>query len=139
VTLLSSLRVLGIEFAASQTTYVLLERSKEGIILVNQSDRLSLGGTRSCDALRAYQSAVQTLLNDTAPDLIAIKDKPEKGGMRAGAAALKMEGILLANATCAVTFVSGARINKCTAADGALHAYRLPAFKAAHVALADGK
>lgn len=133
------MKVLGIEFAASQTTYVLLERSNDGTIVVKQSDRMFLGGTRSCEALRAYQSAVLTLLNDTAPDVIAIKDKPERGGMQAGAAALKMEGILLANVTCKVEFVSGVRVKKCSVTETSLHAYFQPALKTAHVVLEDAK
>jgi hypothetical protein len=128
--------VLGVEFAGSQTTYVLLEQVGDAVS-IKSNGRASLGATRSCPALRAFQSAVQTLLNDTAPDLIAIKDKPENGAMQAGAAALKMEGILLASTTCAVTFISGARINKCTATEDTLFAYYQTAFKAARAAIAD--
>lgn len=107
------MRALGIEFASSQMTYVLVERAADGQLSAVGANRLSLGDTRSSEVLRAFQSAVQTLFNDMAPDLVAIKEKPEKGTMQAGAAALKMEGIVLANASCQVKFVSGARINKC--------------------------
>lgn len=51
--------------------------------------------------------------------------------MQAGAASLKMEAILLANAPCAVAFVSGARINQTDAEDLSLYAYLQPALKAA--------
>jgi len=130
--------VLGVEFAASQTTYVLLEQTSNSISIKGKG-RVSLGATRSSDALRAYQSAVQTLLNDAAPDLMAIKEKPEHGAMQAGAAALKMEGILLANTTCRVTFVSGARINKCETDGEKLFAYYQAAFKAALAAIKDAQ
>jgi hypothetical protein len=129
------MRVLGIEFAASQATYVLLMQAEDGQIVVSGSNRISLSDTRSCEALRTFQMAVQTLLNDTVPDLIAIKEKPEKGSMRAGAAALKMEGIVLANARCSAKFISGARINKCSASAQDLNNYYQPAYKAAFVAL----
>ena len=132
-----NMKVLGIEFASSQMTYVLVERAANGQRSITGSNRLSLGDTRSRDALRAFQSAVQTLFNDTAPDLVAIKEKPEKGNLQAGAAALKMEGIVLANAPCATEFVSGARINKCDDTAGSLRAYHQPAFKAAVVVLTD--
>jgi hypothetical protein len=56
--------------------------------------------------------------------------------MRAGAAALKMEGIILANSPCSVDFVSGARINACAVSDESLHAYLQPSLKAAHAAFA---
>jgi hypothetical protein len=131
------MKALGIEFASSHMNYVLLERDHHGEFVVVGANRLSLGDTRSCDALRAFHCAVQTLLNDSAPELIAIKDKPEKGAMQAGAAALKMEGIVLANAPCETRFVSGARINKCDAPKTFLKAYHHPAFKAAACALAD--
>jgi len=118
-------------------TYVLVERATDGQLTAVGANRLSLGDTRSSEVLRAFQSAVQTLFNDMAPDLVAIKEKPEKGTMQAGAAALKMEGIVLANASCRVKFVSGARINKCDNAASSLNAYHQPAFKAAASALAD--
>ncbi len=127
------MRVLGIEFAGSNMNYVLLEKAEEGLNLV-QSNRLALGETRSRDALIAFQRAVQTTFNATAPTLIAIKEKPEKGAMQARAAALKMEGIVLANAPCATEFVSGNRINKCEDT-ASIHRYLEPAFKAAAVAL----
>lgn len=86
--------------------------------------------------LRAFQDAVRTLYSSTNPDAIAIKAKPESGQMRAGAAALKMEGIALANAPCAVTFVFGAKINGCTAHDDSLPKYMWPAYKTAVVTMA---
>jgi hypothetical protein len=61
----------------------------------------------------------------------------EKGTMQAGAAALKMEGIVLASISCPAKFVSGARINKCSQAATSLHAYHQLAFKAAVSALSE--
>jgi len=133
----NTMKVPGIEFASSQMNYVLIERDANGGLAITSANRLSLGDTRSSDALRAFQSAVQTLFTSSAPDFIGIKDKPEKGAMRAGAAALKMEGIVLANAPCEARFISGARINKCDDSMPSLKAYHLPAFKAAFCALAD--
>lgn len=115
--------------------YVLIEAT-DGAPLIKGSNRLSLGNTRCRDALAAFQDAVRTTFNATSPDIIAIKAKPEKGGMRAGAAALKMEGIVLANAPCATEFVSGAQINRCGASQNSLHNYLDPAFKTAAVVLA---
>jgi hypothetical protein len=127
------MRVLGIEFAGSNMNYVLLEKTHDGFNLL-QSNCLAVGETRSRDALIAFQSAVKTTFNATAPTLIAIKEKPEKGGMQAGSAALKMEGVVLANAPCPVEFVSGSRINKCDRT-ASIHKYLQPAFKAAAVLL----
>lgn len=114
--------------------YVLLDKAEDGFVVM-QANRLALAETRSRDALIAFQRAVQTTFNTTLPDHIAIKEKPEKGSMRAGAAAMKMEGIVLANAPCPTHFVSGARINKCAAADTALAGYFQPALKAGFVVL----
>jgi hypothetical protein len=130
------MRVMGIEFDAKKTHYVLIELKGDGSIAVSQANRLVLGETRSRDALIAFHNAVSTLFNSTKPELIGIKAKPEAGQLRAGAAALKMEGIVLVASPCTVDFVSGARINSCTAADASLHAYLQPALKTAHAALA---
>lgn len=123
------MKILGIEFESKKLNFVLIE-ANENEIEVIQSNRLELTDTRSIEALRAFQAAVSAMFNSVNPDLIGIKDKPENGQMRAGAAALKMEGIVLANAPCDVDFVSGTRINKCSNCEG-LKAYLQPAFKAA--------
>lgn len=127
---------MGVEFSASTMHYVVIELAEGNDIGVLQANKLVLGDSRSRDALVAFQSAVSALLKIVSPNLIGIKAKPESGQMRAGAASLKMEGILLANSPCEVDFVSGARINACTVSDDTLRAYSQPALKAAHAALA---
>lgn len=123
------MNVLGVEFESKRLNYVLLVCDGDDCKIA-QSNRLELTDTRSRESLRSFQNAVSTLFNGTKPDIIGVKDKPESGAMRAGAAALKMEGILLAAAPCDVDFVSGKRINACANGDG-LKAYHQPAFKAA--------
>lgn len=130
------MKVMGVEFAGSNLNFVVIQLNDKGEGSVLQSNRLVLGNTRSRDSLVSFQNAVSTLFNTASPDLIGIKAKPEAGAMMAGAAALKMEGIVLANSPCEVDFVSGARINKCSVEDSTLFAYRQPALKAAHAALA---
>lgn len=125
------MKVIGIEFAASDMNYVVVKSDAGGNITVEATNRLRLADTRSPDALRAFQQAVGTLLSDSSPDRIAIKAKPEKGSMAAGPAALKMEALVLAALSCDVQFVSGARINKCADPEKPLKAYHVPAFKAA--------
>lgn len=95
------MNILGVEFEAKKLNYVLLVCDGDEVNIA-QCNRLELSETRSRDSLRAFQNAVTTMLNGTQPDIIAIKDKPESGQMRAGSAALKMEGILLASAPCDV-------------------------------------
>jgi hypothetical protein len=130
------MKVMGVEFSASNLNYVVIELDDKNDVKVVQCNRLVLGDTRSRDSLVSFQNAVSTLFNAAAPSLIGIKAKPEAGAMMAGAAALKMEGIVLANSPCEVDFVSGARINKCAVEDPKLFAYLQPALKAAHAALA---
>jgi hypothetical protein len=130
------MKVMGIEFAGSTMFYVLVELDGKNEVLVLQKNKLVLGETRARDSLVAFQAAVSTLFNSASPDLIGIKAKPEAGAMKAGAAALKMEGIVLANSPCEVDFVSGARINKITSHDEKLFAYLQPALKAARAAIA---
>jgi hypothetical protein len=131
------MKIIGIEFAASDMNYVVLNRDECANISVASANRLSLGGTRSPEALRTFQQAFQTIVKDVSPSLIAIKAKPEKGSMMAGPAALKMEALVLANVSCEVRFISGARINKCSPPDASLNAYHLPAYKAAVSSLDD--
>jgi hypothetical protein len=126
------MRILGIDFASSNMNYVGISYDGETQIVVTSS-RMILGGTRERDALVAFQDATKTLLNDFAPDYIAIKAKPESGQMRSGSAALKMEGIVLANAPCPVEFVSGQKINIIEDEDKSLYGYLQPALKAAIV------
>jgi len=129
------MRVIGIEFSASNLHYVLIELQENNSIKVLQSNKLVLGETRSREALVAFQNAVSALFNSTQPKLIGIKAKPESGRLQAGAAALKMEGIVVANSPCSVDFVSGARVNDCAVKDETLHSYLQPALKTAHSAL----
>lgn len=117
--------------------YVVLGCNADGKLVVLAANRLSLGDTRSPEALRAFQQAFQTLVKDVSPVRIAIKAKPEKGAMKAGPAALKMEALVLAAAPCEARFISGARINKCGAPETPLNAYHLPAYKAATCACKD--
>ncbi|MGK2915948.1 MAG: DUF3010 family protein [Porticoccaceae bacterium] len=128
------MKVLGIEFASNQLTYALIEGTPEKYT-VAQNNRLVLTGTRSRDALVAFQDAVITLYNACSPDAISIKEKPESGQMQSGAAALKMEGIAIANSPCDVEFVSGAKINACNEEASDIPKYYSPAFKAAFVTL----
>lgn len=130
--------IIGIEFASRHMNYVVMTGNRSADLRLSTADRLSLDGTRSCDALRAFQTAVQTVFKDVTPTLLAIKHKPEKGALQAGAAALKMEAVVLANAPCEARFISGSRINKCaTAPASPINAYHLPAFKAAICAADD--
>lgn len=123
------MNILGVEFEAKKLNYVLLVCDGDEFEIA-QSNRLELSETRSRASLRAFQTAVIAMLNGTQPNVIAIKDKPESGQMRAGAAALKMESILLASATCDVEFVSGKRIKDCEPGAG-IRAYHQNAYKAA--------
>ena len=113
---------------------MVLERQGEKTS-IKAANRLSLSDTRSRAVLVAFQSVVVTTLNDAAPERIAIKAKPENGRMRAGAAALKMEGIVLANAHCDVQFISGARVNRVETIENGLYAYLQDALKTALAAL----
>lgn len=134
-----AMKVIGIEFAASDMNYVIVETRAAGKIAVQATNRLTLADTRSPNALRAFQQAVRTLLSDSSPDRVAIKAKPEKGAMAAGPAALKMEALVLTALSCDVQFISGARINRCADPEKPLKAYHVPAFKAAACACNDDK
>jgi precorrin-6B methylase 2 len=90
-----SMKIMGVELNASDLCYVLLNVTSDAHEVL-AANRLRLADTRSRSALSAFQSALLTTMNDGAPDLIAVKTKPESGRLRAGSAALKMEALLLA-------------------------------------------
>jgi hypothetical protein len=128
------MKALGIEFSSNKLIYVLVETS-DGDLSVLSSNKLELADTRDRDALVAFQTALRAVFNTTAPDVIGIKAKPEKGQMSAGAVALKMEGISLACSPCPVHFLSGAKINACEAPEDGMKKYQIPALKSAILAL----
>ena len=128
------MKALGIEFSSNKLIYVLVETS-DGDLSVLSSNKVELADTRDRDALVAFQTALRAVFNTTAPDVIGIKAKPEKGQMSAGAAALKMEGISLACSPCPVHFLSGAKINACEAPGDGMKKYQIPALKSAILAL----
>jgi hypothetical protein len=127
------MKILGIEFASSEMMYVAIEGERDAYSVVSAS-RMTLGGTRDRDSLASFQDAAKTLLNEIDPDLLAIKEKPERGKMQGGAASLKMEAIVIANTSCPVDFVSGRRVNEIEDGGETVYAYLRPALKAALVA-----
>ena len=128
------MKALGIEFSSNKLIYVLVEMS-DGDLSVMSSNKLELADTRDRDALISFQTALKAVFNATAPDVIGIKAKPEKGRMSAGAAALKMEGISIACSPCPIHFLSGAKINACKAPEDGIKKYQIPALKSAILAL----
>lgn len=126
------MKSLGIELSGSELIYVFLDVDEDTVLLA--SNKLQLTQTRNREALIAFQTALRAVLNELAPETIGIKEKPEKGRLSAGAAAIKMEGIILASSPCVVHFISGAKINSCKSTVDSLKKYQQPACKAAIVA-----
>jgi hypothetical protein len=100
------------------------------------SGRIVLTATRDVDAIRRFAVALQDVLAEIAPTKIAIREKPETGRIRAGAASLKMEAIILSLASVPVAFIGGSAINKCQESHPRLKEVDVPAFKAAVCAAA---
>lgn len=125
------MKSLGIELSSSELIYVFLEVSDSLKVLA--TNKLELTDTRDRDALIAFQTALRAVYNELSPEIIGIKEKPEKGRLSAGAPALKMEGIAVASSPCPVYFVSGAKVNGCNAESDELKKYQSTAFKVAVV------
>ncbi len=128
------MKIIGLEFDSKKMNYVVLQKTVDGYEIIN-ANRVILPETRERGALKAFQDAIKTLYRSEQPDFIGIKSKPETGRLRAGAAAMKMEGIVLANAPCDVDFVSGKRVNQSDVSDNSLFGYLQPALKTAHAVL----
>ncbi|HIJ78919.1 MAG: DUF3010 family protein [Desulfobulbaceae bacterium] len=129
------MKALGIEFSSNKLIYLLVEKHAGGLSVL-ASGKLELAATRDRDAIVAFQTALIAVYKATAPEVIGMKAKPEKGQMSAGAAALKMEAISLACSPCPVHFLSGAKINGCEAPEEGMKKYQIPALKSAILALA---
>lgn len=128
------MKVLGIDFDANKASFVLVSGTHEEAG-IEHKERLQLGETRSQADMAAFRDSVRRILELCAPDAISIRAKPENGQMRAGAAALKMEAIVLAESTAPLEFVSSVKASKQADRDG-LFAYLQPAYKAAMARLA---
>ncbi len=128
---------LGFEFEGSVLRWVEVHRSGN-VNSVEATGRIKLGATRDRAELQAFGNTVRHLFNNVDPAVIGIKEKPEgKGRMTAGSAALKMEALLLYFAPVDPVFITGAKINKCTASDPKIKegGPDEPAYKAAICAL----
>jgi hypothetical protein len=126
------MKSLGIEFVSSNMNYVLIQDVADEVSILDHG-KICLDRTRDKDSLVSFQNAIKSLLNDSSPDIIGIKQKPESGRLAAGAAALKMEGIFIANANCEINFISGQKINQLQEEQSSLYNYLQPAFKAAYI------
>ena len=95
------------------------------------SGRIVLTATRDVDAMKRFAAALQDVLAEIGPTKIAIREKPETGRIRAGAASLKMEAIILNLALVPVEFIGVSMINKCVETNPRLKEVDIPAFRAA--------
>jgi len=128
------MKVLGIDFDANKACFVLVTKSGEDIS-AGLRERIQLAETRSRAAMAEFRDNVRRIIAEADPDKLSIRSKPENGQMRAGAAALKMEAVILAESPCEVDFVSSVKVGKQADQDG-LFSYLQPAYKAACVSLA---
>ncbi|MCV9964141.1 DUF3010 family protein [Pararhizobium sp. BT-229] len=124
------MKILGIELDSNRLCYVLASGSSPEDVTVIGSGKLQIGETREANDIRKFADEVADLVKSLAPDRIAVKAKPESGQMRAGAAALKMEAILIAQTACDVYFLSPQRL-KPIEDKAELFAYLQGAWKAA--------
>lgn len=104
------MQILGIELDSNRLCYVLVSGNSSSDAVLQGSGKLQIGETREADDVRKFAAQVADLVAGLSPDRIAIKAKPESGQMRAGAAALKMEAILIAKSACDVYFLSPQRL-----------------------------
>ncbi len=128
------MKIIGLEFDSKKMNYVVLQTTEDGYEIID-ANRVILSETRERGALIAFQDAIKAVYDSIQPDFIGIKSKPETGRLRAGAASMKMEGIVLANSPCDVDFVSGKRVNQSDASDKNYFSYLQPALKTAHAVL----
>lgn len=105
------MRYLGVEFQSDQTVWVSIFVDG-GEVSNFETGFIKIGGTKSADDMKQYAADLKQLFADYPATKIAIKDKPETGRMRAGAAAMKMEGVFLLTAPYEVKFLSPKAVAK---------------------------
>lgn len=131
------MKVVGVDFDASKALFVVVEGDAAGDCAVVETRRMQLDDTRSASAMKAVRDEIRDFLSAQAADAISIRAKPENGQMRAGAAALKMEALVMAESGGAdLSFVSSVKAGKLPDAPG-LFAYFQTAYKAAAARLAE--
>ena len=124
------MKILGIELDSNRLCYVLVSGETHDAAAVIGNGKLQIGESREAADVRKFAAEVADLVKTLGPDRIAVKAKPESGQMRAGAAALKMEAILIAQTSCDVYFLSPQRL-KPIEDNADLFAYLQGAWKAA--------
>jgi hypothetical protein len=130
------LPVIGIDIAASELRYVILEVA-DGVPTCVASNKLTLAGTRDVGGIKAFQAALAAVLNEANATILAIKNTPERGQRRVGAAVLKMEALLLAQSQCAVRFITIQKLSAQALHDFGIPGYYNDAVRAALVVLPD--
>lgn len=131
------MKIIGVDFDATKALFVVVEGAAEGAPTVLDTKKLQLADTRSAEALKSVRAEIADFLEKHSADAISIRSKPENGQMRAGAAALKMEALVLAESgRSEASFVSSVKTSKMSDAPG-LYAYFQTAFKAAAARLSE--
>jgi hypothetical protein len=131
------MKVVGVDFDANKVLFVVVEGGPEGEPSIVDTKRFQLDDTRDADAMKKVRDEIRGLLAAHADACLSIRSKPENGQMRAGAAALKMEALVLAESGSAeVSFVSSVKAGKMPEAPG-LFAYLQTAYKAASARLVE--
>lgn len=97
---------------------------------VASSGKIALSSEREASDLKSFYLTLGTVMNDSAPDVIAMKQKPHKGAMAAGPSAIKMEALVLLCSTCKIVFVSPPRLQKVEIPNDVVFGYQHDALRA---------
>lgn len=124
------MKVMGVTLDGSRLGFVVINKDSSGAVNIVGTGKVDLKSTREADDLKAFRSTLSEVLAGASPSAIAVKAKPEKGQMSAGAGALKMEAVLMVEAPCPVSFVSAQKVAKIAPAERLL-VYLQDAYKAA--------
>jgi hypothetical protein len=131
------MKIVGVDFDANKALFVVVEGEFAGTPEIVDTRRIQLEDTRSAEEMKKVRDDIRDFLAKHGAETISIRSKPENGQMRAGAAALKMEALVLSeSANAEVSFVSSVKASKMAEAPG-LFAYFQTAYRAAAVRLVE--
>jgi hypothetical protein len=87
--------IAGIDLDKNEARFVVLSGHAMSFDIVpTGSVRLGLADPKNQDEVQAFQSAIQTFLDDYDVDTVAIRERLSKGRMKGGTITFKLEGLI---------------------------------------------
>jgi hypothetical protein len=133
-------RICGCDLSGSDAVVVVLDGNPSGFEVVSATSKFSLRDAKDTQAVKDLLRLLGSYFREMRIDVIAIKQRAERGRFAGGATTFKVEGLIQAAAEQEVIFLTPQLISRRTkevdvALPHNLHKYQIGAFQTALVAL----